>query len=174
MEGCQTSSDHFNAIYTKLTVQLRCAYKCYIHKLYVSAMVQQPSYAFSAYDLSASRPSAGTTLVFAKTHLNENSVYNTATGKFIAPVDGVYVFHATLHVNGDKKYIYVEFNAGGKAIGRFKVGDDYINASSSGSAIARLQKETEVYLKVTSAISGSSFREDTFGMSTFSGHILSN
>ena len=135
-------------------------------------MVQQPSYAFSAYDLSASRQSQRI-LVFARTHLNENSVYSTATGKFTAPVDGIYVFHATLHVNGRNKYIHIEFNAGGKAIGRFMVGNDYSDASSSGSVTAKLQKGTEVWLKVTSGTSYS-FREDGFGMSTFSGHLLSN
>ena len=71
-------------------------------------------------------------------------------------------------------YIFVEFNAGGKAIGRFMVGDDYHVASSSGSAIARLQKGTEVFLKVTIAWSGSTFRQDSHGMCTFSGHLLSN
>ena len=112
--------------------------------------------------------------MFAKTHINENSVYNTATGKFTAPVDGVFVFHATLHVNVRKKYIHVEFNAGGKAIGRYMVGDNYYDASSSGSAIAQLQKGTEVYLKVTSGNSGITFREDIYGMSTFSGNLLSS
>ena len=141
----------------------------------VSAKVQQPTYAFSAYDLSAaSGPGTGTILVFAKTHLSENSVYNTATGKFTAPVDGVFVFHATLHVDGIRKYVHVDFNAGGKAIGHFMVGDDYNDDSSSGSAIAQLQKGTEVYLKVTKASSGITFRENAHGMSTFSGHLLSN
>ena len=113
--------------------------------LFVSASAQQPSYAFSAYDLSAaSKPSTGTILIFAKTHINENRAYSTATGKFTAPVDGLYVFHATLYVNLTKKYTLLEFNAGGRAIGRFIVGDDYYEASSSGSAIAQLQKGTEV------------------------------
>ena len=141
---------------------------------FVSASVQQTSYAFSAYDLSASRPSNGDILIFAKTHLNDNSVYNTATGRFTAPIDGVYVFHATLHMSSIKKYIKVEFNAGGKAVGKFAVGDEYHFPNSSGSAIAQLQKGAEVYLKVISATSGSRFREGTSGMCTFSGHLVSN
>ena len=112
--------------------------------------------------------------MFAKTHINENSVYSTAIGRFTAPVDGIYVFHAILTVSDTKKYIDVEFNAGGKAMGRFRVGDDYYYPSSSGSAVVQLQKGAEVYLKVLSAATGLTFREDLYGMSTFSGHLLSN
>ena len=108
-------------------------------------IAHQTFYDISAYGLpAASVPSTGTILVIAKTHINENSVYNTAIGKFTAPADGIYVFHASLHVSGNKKYIYVDINAGGKAIGRFKVGDDdhYRSSSeSSGSAVARLRRE---------------------------------
>ena len=60
---------------------------------------------------------------------------------------------------------------GGKAIGRFKMGDRHYGASS---AIAQLQKGIEVYLKVTSVSSGLIFREDSHGMNTFSDHLLNN
>ena len=84
------------------------------------------------------------------------------------------MFHATLHVNKRKWYVYVEFNAGGTAIGRFMVGDDYYDASSSGSAITRIRKGSEVYIRITYGSSASNkFREDIYGMSTFSGHLLS-
>ena len=111
--------------------------------------------------------------MFAKTHLNENNVYNTDAGKFTAPVDGVYVFHATLHVINSNKYTYVDFNAQRRVIGRFMVGDRNHEDSSSGSAIARLTKGTDVWLEITSVSSGISFRQDVHGMCTFAGHLLS-
>ena len=77
-------------------------------------------------------------------------------------------------MNNNANRIWVEFNAAGNAIGRFMVGDKDYEASSSGSGIGRLQKGTEVYLKVTSAYSGITFREDKYGMSTFSGNLLSS
>ena len=142
--------------------------------LSLSAKVQQPSYAFSAYDLSASRPSTGSTLVFAETYLNEDSAYSTTRGTYTTPSDGIYEFHATLASSQVKKYVRVEFKAGEKAIGRFIVGDDYKDASSSGSATSRLQKGIEVYLRVTGVSSGFRFVEDTFRMNTFSGHLIGN
>ena len=137
-------------------------------------MVQQPSYAFSAYDLSASRPSTGGTLVFAKTHLNEDGAYSTTRGTYTAPSNGIYVFHATLTSSQSKKIVYVEFRAGEQAIGRFWLLDDYYSVTSSGSATARLQKGTEVYLKVTSVASGFRFSKGSNAMNTFSGHRISN
>ena len=106
--------------------------------------------------------------------LPKHVLMRTATGKFTAPVEGIYVFHATLHMNNNGRRIWVELNAGGKAIGRFMVGDKDYEVSSSGSVIDRLQKGTEVYLKVISAFSGITFREDKHGMSTFSGNHLSS
>ena len=141
----------------------------------VSASIQGPSYAFSAYDLShAPNPSSGAILIFAKTQINENNVYNTATGKFTAPVDGVYVFHTTLHMHIPKKYLWIEFNAGGHAVGgRFTVIDYRHEDSSSGSAIAKLEKGEEVFIKVTSATGGITFKDDAHRRSSFSGYLLS-
>ena len=111
--------------------------------------------------------------MFAKTKINENSVYNTATGRFTAPTDGVYIFHTTLHVLNAKKYIHIAFVAGEKIIGHFMVGDDYWDTSSSGSAIARLEKGTEVSMRVESVSGGLTFREDGAATSIFSGYLVS-
>ena len=140
----------------------------------VSARQQQPSYAFSVYDLSRARPSrVGDILVFTKTHLNEDGLYSTTTGKYTTSVNGIYVFHATLTSDISNKNIHVEFKAGGNAIGRFAVVDTASDITSSGSATARLQKGTEVYLRVTYVSSGYRFREDGHYMNSFSGYLIS-
>ena len=112
--------------------------------------------------------------MFTKSLVNEEGVYSTTTGKFTAPCDGVYEFHATLASNQNKKRIYVEFKAGDVAIGRFGVGDYYYGIGNSGSAIARLRKGTEVYLRVTYKNTGFRVVDDALRMNTFSGHIINH
>ena len=142
--------------------------------MFLSAKIQTQYYAFSAQDLSASRPSIGDTLVFSQTLLNEDGVYSTATGKYTAPCDGVYEFHSTLVSGQVRKGVWVEFKAGGLVFGRFNVLDYHYIISSSGSAIARLRKGTEIYLRVTDVSSGFRFEESTNYMNTFSGHLISH
>ena len=73
-----------------------------------------------------------------------------------------------------KEYLWVEFNAGGNAVGgRFKVSDYRYEDSSSGSAIAKLEKGEEVFIKVTSATGGITFKDDAHRRSSFSGYLLS-
>ena len=140
----------------------------------VSAQSQQPPYAFSAYDLSAAKPSDGSILVFTKVHFNDDELYSTTTGKYTAPVDGLYEFHATLSsCCSSKMSIDVEFQAGDKAIGKFSVVDlTSYDRSSSGSATARLQKDTEVYMRVTATGGNYRFREDAYFMSSFTGYRI--
>ena len=140
--------------------------------LFVSDQAQQHPYAFSVYGLSTARPSTGNILVFTKTHLNEDGLYSTTSGKYIAPADGIYVFHSTL-TSDNARHIHVELKAGESAIGRFQVIASSSDISSSGSAISRLKKRAEVYLRVTSVTSGYRFREDSHYMNTFSGYRIS-
>ena len=141
----------------------------------LSAKIPESHYAFSAYDLSSLTPSHGDTLVFTQILVNEDGVYSTTTGKFTAPCDGVYEFHATLTIGVTQKIVYVEFKAGERSIGRFNAYDySSGNISSSGSAIGRLLKGTQVYIRVTGVTSGFTFKEDnTYRMNTFSGHLIS-
>ena len=137
------------------------------------AKIPKSAYAFSAHDLSASTPSAGDTLVFAQTMLNEDGVYSTTTGKFTAPCDGVYEFHATLVPSQANKGARIAFEADGIAIGNLNVYDNPEPVGSSYSVIARLQERTQVYLNVTAVETGFRFYEATKRMNTFSGHLIS-
>ena len=47
------------------------------------------------------------------------------------------------------------------------------NTSPSGSALARIQKGTEVYLKVTSLNPGFTLGDDSWYINNFSGHLIS-
>ena len=81
--------------------------------------------------------------------------------------------HRQVFVNNAKNTIRVELKAGESAIGRFIVYDNYGDVSSSGSAIERLLKGTQVYIRVTTESSGFKLKDDTYGMNTFSGHLIS-
>ena len=143
--------------------------------IYFSAKIQMSTYAFSAYEISDRTPSTGDTLVFTKTFVNENEAYSTRTGVYTAPCDGIYEFHATLTSDASypKKYLYVEFKAGETSIGKFMVYDTVRDDSSSGSAIARLQKGTEVFLRVTTLHSRTRLLDDSYRMNSFNGHLIS-
>lgn len=59
------------------------------------------------YNVSANTSSAvpvNTPLIFNTTHENIGSCYSTATGKFTAPVDGVYVFSFNVFINNGSTY----------------------------------------------------------------------
>ena len=143
----------------------------------LSAKLQKSYFAFSAYNLSATTSSRADTIVFTQTMLNEDGVYSTTTGMFTAPRDGVYEFHATLVAGEAKKGVWVEFKAfkaGETIIGRFSSWGYYHSFSFSGSAIARLQEGTHVYLKISSVQSTFKFNLYSALGNTFSGHLISN
>ena len=135
-------------------------------------MIPQSHYAFSAYGISAITTSVGSTLVFTQILVNDKGVYNTTTGTFIAPCDGVYEFQSTLTVGVVDKSAYIEFMAGEAMIGTFTAYDCNNRVSSSGSAIGTLLKGTQVYLRVSIMTSGFKFRADSDFMNTFTGHLI--
>ena len=93
----------------------------------------------------------GSTIVLGQTRLNEGGAYNTGTGYFTTPVDGIYIFHATLCTYTGGNYIYAALMAGEETIGRLAANDQDWGTCQSGSALARLQKGIKVYLKSTAS-----------------------
>ena len=102
--------------------------------------------------LSTTKPADEETLVFKLSLLNDGQAYNNRTGVFTAPVDGVYVFLASLHGHGSKAgdaMVCVELlenghqhagamtNAAGK--------NDY--DSTSLHAVLRLTKGNRVWIR---------------------------
>lgn len=133
---------------------------------------QRTFYGFSAHESTSSAVRSGETIVFRQTRLNEGNAYNTGTSHFTIPVDGIYIFHATICIRAGRKYIYVSVMAGEKVIGRVVTSDTVWNLCTSGSALARLQKGTNVSLRVTGAISGSVLHEDSKHTNSFSGFLV--
>ena len=134
---------------------------------------QRSFYGFSAYESTSSTAPKGSTIVLTRTRLNEGDAYDTRTGQFTAPVDGIYIFHATLCIHSSSKYIHAAFMAGGEVLlGRFASVDKDWDSCHSGSALARLQKGSQVFLRVTDVSSGSVLIDDSNHMNSFSGFLV--
>ena len=146
----------------------------YFHVLLLDTVadaLQCFSYAFSAWFITKLSPSGEDDLIFKKTLLDETGVYDNTTGKYTAKVDGLYIFHATL-CSKATELITVNFLAGGTVVGTFRTGDENLQACSSGSATARLQKGEQVSLRgyyATSAV----LITDPELWNSFSGHLIS-
>lgn len=133
---------------------------------------QRSFYGFSAYESTSSTVPKGSTIVLRHTRLNEGGCYNIGTGHFTAPVDGIYIFHATLCIKPDSKFIFVAFMAEEEVVGRFASNDKDYNSCHSGSALARLQKGNRVFLRVTVVSSGPTLFDDYKHMNSFAGFLV--
>lgn len=135
-------------------------------------VMNQPSYAFYAYGLSGSSIFVGRVFVFQHSQVNENNVYGRWSGKFTAPVSGIYAFSATL-CTSPNTFVVADFIADYTKIGKVISGDVDFHLCSSASAIAKIQKGTQVFLKVQSGSPGNVIVEDHARQNSFSGFLIS-
>ena len=133
--------------------------------------VPRPFYGFSAYESASRSVPNGRTIVLRRVLLNEDGAYNTGTGQFITPADGIYIFHATLCTNPGH-CIYAAFMAGEEVIGRLATNDEDTDTCQSGSATAHLQKGIKLYLKVTTVYTGTLLLDDSNHMNSFAGFLV--
>ncbi|XP_056417743.1 adiponectin-like [Hyla sarda] len=130
--------------------------------------LSRKTYAFHV-GLASSFPSTDDPIKFGKVFYNEQSIYNTGNGKFIAPVDGLYFFtyqitvfnknvHLTLrHNNNIMQYMYHVFASN--------------THQASGASILALKQKDEVWLQVVDSDNG--LYADSDDDSTFSGFLIS-
>ena len=137
-----------------------------------SEQASRPSYAFSAYWLSETDPTPPEDLIFTRTLLDTDNVYNNRTGKFTVPHSGVYIFFATLcTINGQSAL--AEIRTEEAFIGKMYAGDYNWYTGSSGFGTAHLQAGKQVFMRMTSAASGNVFyNSESNGINSFSGHLI--
>ena len=140
--------------------------------IFISAKLHRSSYAFSVYWLDGTSVSVGETLIFKKILLDEGGLYDVSNGKYRVPVSGIYYFTAGLCVNkGD--WGAVNIVADGARIGAFDVVDYDISTCSSGSAVAKIEKNTTVWLLVTEATATLRNTDGSAGgFNYFSGYLV--
>ena len=123
------------------------------------------------YWLDGTSLSNGETPIFKKTLLDEDGLYDAGSGKYRVPVSGIYYFSAGLCVNkGD--FLGVNIVADGVRIGAFDAVDYDIHTCSSGSAVAKLDKNTKVWLVVTEATNRLRNNDGVGGFNYFSGYLV--
>ncbi|XP_075707162.1 complement C1q tumor necrosis factor-related protein 2-like [Rhinoderma darwinii] len=125
-------------------------------------------YAFHV-GLTSSFPSIDGPIKFEKVLYNEQSIYNTGSGKFIAPVDGLYFL--TYQITVYNKNVHITLKHNGKVVQyMYHVFSANTNQASGASILALKQKE-EVWLEVVGKDNG--LYVDTDDDSTFSGFLIS-
>lgn len=129
-------------------------------------------YAFSAYWITDTSPSVGHNLIFSRTLLDTDGVYNNKTGEFTAPTSGIYMFASNLCIHNGQS-VRVEFVSAVSIFGRFRVSDDVYSECSSGTVIGHVENGSKVWVKVIEIEPGNVFHNDEkYTFNSFTGHLL--
>ena len=129
-----------------------------------------PMVAFTAYALNATYTSAGETMQFEQVVTNIGAAFDNATGLFTCPVDGVYLFYASIHSQN-----------GSHGVGDIYKGDEYLvtvytsdasEGQSDNLVITECSSSTAVSVRTKmdddNKVVGGDVRRGT----TFSGYLL--
>ena len=109
---------------------------------------------FLAYELTTGN-GGNSTLVYQKTQHNVGSAYSTSTGKFTAPVKGIYQFSAsilryqndgnlTFRVNNDTSYL--DGNSNGDRVASYATDSTYSKAIPMANLQLNANDEVTVYV----------------------------
>lgn len=139
--------------------------------------ITKPTIAFYAYMGSPEpTPSLHHTLIFNVVKTNVGGGYNSYTGSFTAPVDGVYVFSYSVRVCCHS-VVSVEIVKNGNPEGAIIADSEsggIVNDLSSGIAVISAVKGDAIFVRThgTAASKGNIYN-DSLGSSSFSGWLVS-
>ena len=136
-----------------------------------SESLKVPSYSFYAHNVTQKRTTAGDILIFSIIQLDEPGVYNITTGKYTSQTDEIYIFYASICLEGGHG-VAVNLVGGQNVIDTIQAGDKDFVSCSSGTATARLQKGDEVYQEVA-YYNLSVLLDDYYRRNSFSGYLIS-
>ena len=111
--------------------------------------------------------------VYDRIETNAGNAYNSATGKFTAPGDGMYVFHTSTAAY-DKSWSTIEIVKNGeiKDIGFVDAGNHDDRALSSTMTILSLKKGDVVHVRAGIEYGGRYLESNQYVRMTFSGFKL--
>ncbi|CAH2225202.1 Adiponectin [Pelobates cultripes] len=130
-------------------------------------LVKKNVYAFHV-GLTTSAPPSGTPIKFTKVFYNDEKLYKVETGKFIAPVDGLYFF--TYQITVYSKNVHITLRRNGNIVQYMYHVYSTSTHQASGSSILNLKKQDEVWLQDVDGNNG--LYADSNDDSTFSGFLI--
>ncbi|XP_071990408.1 complement C1q and tumor necrosis factor-related protein 9A-like isoform X1 [Engystomops pustulosus] len=127
------------------------------------------AYAFHV-GLTSAYPPADSPIKFPKVFYNEQNIYSTESGKFTAPVDGLYFL--TYQITVYKTNVHITLMHDGKIVQyMYHVFNGSNTNQASGASILALKEGDEVWLEVVDSNNG--LYADSNDDSTFSGFLIS-
>ncbi|XP_035684404.1 complement C1q tumor necrosis factor-related protein 3-like [Branchiostoma floridae] len=120
------------------------------------------------------KSNADQTVVYDIVHTNIKNAYDSRTGRFVAPIGGLYFFTFTAMKGNDKSgcllsLIRDTFMATGEHIVSVYMGPKGDYSSTSNSAVVTLEPEDEIWVRLGT---GSSLFSDKNNYVTFSGFLI--
>lgn len=128
-----------------------------------------PSVAFHAW-LSHWVPKKGETIKYNQVTTNIGNGYNSNTGKFVAPVSGVYMFAAT--VTGRKGFAHLDIIKNYHRVGNVRSEETKDLDSGTKVIVLKLNASDAVYLRHEVGGSHDLFTYMNYGFNTFSGFLI--
>ncbi|KAK3084283.1 hypothetical protein FSP39_011022 [Pinctada imbricata] len=107
-------------------------------------------------------------LVFDDVYLNEGKAYDSHTGIFTCPTNGIYVFHWTI-LTFAGKYFLTDFMVNGHVVGRSHPNGATVSRAASSNVVQKLKKDDKVWIEPHRSNTGIFARS---GWSFFSGYKL--
>ncbi|XP_078513226.1 protein HP-25 homolog 1-like [Lissotriton helveticus] len=119
--------------------------------------------------LATKAPPPNKPILFEKILYNDQHVYNTKTGTFVAPVKGIYFFTYQLTIYDTSIHVTLKKN-GAIVQHTYRSPQSGKTAQSSGAAILKLEKDDSIWLEEKASSSG--LYADNDDDTTFSGFLL--
>ncbi|KAK3568706.1 hypothetical protein QTP86_013885 [Hemibagrus guttatus] len=114
--------------------------------------------------------STGEILKFQKVFTNIGQAYSPTTGKFTAPVKGVYYFGFSAFANGQSRMgVHLRKN-GEQVVATYDYNSNHKDVNGANRAVLMLEKGDEVYIELWS---GLQIFDSYNSVSTFSGFLIS-
>ncbi|XP_045169773.1 C1q-related factor-like [Mercenaria mercenaria] len=127
--------------------------------------------AFKAQVVSDKAMSDGKVIVFSETLLNQGDAYDKASGIFVAPVGGTYLFTTQICLGiGTRSYFGISLN--GNIISKSLLGDNVWEKCYTLDTVATVKTGDKVAVKCTASCRGDSLWENSQAISSFSGILI--